>query len=75
MPVSEEFAAWSESVGPHRHEPLYAAVDVHSMPATFGRSDLTRPVVEGSIGMIKTLLAHGADPNAKLKSRIFKAGL
>jgi uncharacterized protein len=52
--------------------PLYAAVDMHTMAYTFGRADLTRPVVEGSIGMIKTLLAHGADPNAKLKSRIVK---
>jgi ankyrin repeat protein len=42
------------------------------MPSTFGRPDLTRPVVDGSVGMVKYLLAHGADPNARLTSRILK---
>ncbi|PWT82864.1 MAG: hypothetical protein C5B57_07965 [Blastocatellia bacterium] len=52
--------------------PLYAAVDMHTLPTTFGRPDLTPPVVAASIGAIKMLLAYGADPNARLKTKILK---
>jgi uncharacterized protein len=52
--------------------PLYAAVDMHTLAETFGRPDLPRPVMEASIGAIRNLLAHGADPNARLKSKVLK---
>ena len=52
--------------------PLYSAVDMHTLPSMFGRPDLTPAVISGSIGAIKTLLAHGANPNARLKDRILK---
>jgi ankyrin repeat protein len=52
--------------------PLYAAVEMHTMAATFGRPDLTPSVVGGSVEAIRMLLDHGADPNARLKSRILK---
>ena len=29
--------------------PLYSAVDMHTMPTSFGRPDLTPPVVAGSV--------------------------
>ena len=52
--------------------PLYAAVDMHTMPTTFGRPDLTPPVVSGSVDTIRMLIAHGANPNARLKEKIIK---
>jgi ankyrin repeat protein len=52
--------------------PLYAAVDMHTLPTTFGRPDLTPSVVAGSIGAVKMLLTYGADPNARLKTKILK---
>jgi ankyrin repeat protein len=52
--------------------PLYAAVDMHTLPTTFGRPDPPLPVIEGSIDAIKALLAAGADPNARLKDAILK---
>jgi ankyrin repeat protein len=52
--------------------PLYLAVDMHTLPTSFGRPDLPLPVVEGSLGTIRMLLAHGANPNARLKDRILK---
>jgi ankyrin repeat protein len=52
--------------------PLYAAVDMHTLGSTFGRPDLTRPVAEGAIDMVRALLAHGADPNAQLKDKVLK---
>ena len=52
--------------------PLYAAVDLHTMQLGFGRPDPPPSVVSGSVDMVKTLLAHGADPNARLTSRILK---
>ena len=52
--------------------PLYAAVDMHSLPGTFGRPDLTPAVAAGSVGAIRMLLASGADPNARLRTRILK---
>jgi uncharacterized protein len=52
--------------------PLYAAVDLHTMQLGFGRPDPPPSVVAGSVEMVKVLLAHGANPNARLSSRILK---
>jgi ankyrin repeat protein len=52
--------------------PLYAAVDMHTIPTTFGRPDPPHAVIEGSVGAVETLLAAGADPNARLKGPILK---
>lgn len=52
--------------------PLYAAVDLHTMQLGFGRPDPPPSVVAGSVEMVKTLLAHGANPNARLSTRILK---
>jgi ankyrin repeat protein len=52
--------------------PLYAAVDLHTMQLGFGRPDPPPSVVAGSVDMVKALLAHGAEPNARLTSRILK---
>ncbi len=52
--------------------PLYAAVDMHTLASTFGRPDLTRAVADGAVGMVLSLLAHKADPNAELKTRVLK---
>jgi uncharacterized protein len=52
--------------------PLYAAVDLHTMQLGFGRPDPPPSVVAGSVEMVKALLAHGANPNARLSSRILK---
>jgi ankyrin repeat protein len=52
--------------------PLYAAVDMHTLGSTFGRPDLTRAVADGSVDMVRSLLAHKANPNAQLKARVLK---
>jgi hypothetical protein len=52
--------------------PLYAAVDMHTLATTFGRPDPPRTVIEGSVGAISMLLAHGADPNVRLKGTVLK---
>jgi ankyrin repeat protein len=52
--------------------PLYAAIDMHTLGDTFGRPYPPAPVIEGSVGIIKTLLGKGADPNARLKGPILK---
>jgi uncharacterized protein len=52
--------------------PLYAAIDMHTLGDTFGRPYPPAPVIDGSVGMIKLLLAKGADPNARLKGPILK---
>jgi uncharacterized protein len=52
--------------------PLYAAVDLHTMQLGFGRPDPPPSVVAGSVEMVRALLAHGANPNARLSSRILK---
>jgi ankyrin repeat protein len=51
----------------NRMTPLYAAVDMHTVQTVWGRpapllDDTTDPV-----GMVKALLAHGADPNVRLR--------
>jgi ankyrin repeat protein len=52
--------------------PLYAAVDMHTLGDTFGRPYPPPPVIAGSAGVIKMLLARGANPNARLKGPILK---
>ena len=44
--------------------PLYAAVDMHTLGDTFGRPYPAPPVIEGSVPIVKMLLARGANPNA-----------
>jgi len=52
--------------------PLYAAVDLHTMPASYGRPAPSPHVIEGSVAAARMLLAHGADPNARLNRPILK---
>jgi ankyrin repeat protein len=52
--------------------PLYSAVDMHTLATSFGRPVLPRAVTEGSVGAAKMLLAHGADPNKPLKTKVLK---
>jgi ankyrin repeat protein len=52
--------------------PLYAAIDMHTLGDTFGRPYPAPPVIEGSIPVIKMLLAKGATPNARLTGPILK---
>ena len=52
--------------------PLYSAVEMHTMATTFGRPDLPPLVVAGSVDAVKMLLANGANPNARLTSRVLK---
>jgi ankyrin repeat protein len=52
--------------------PLYAAIDMHTLGDTFGRPYPAPPVIEGSVPIIKMLLARGANPNSRLKGPILK---
>jgi ankyrin repeat protein len=52
--------------------PLYSAVDMHTLQTSFGRPELPRAITDGSVGMAKTLLARGADPNRTLKTKVLK---
>jgi uncharacterized protein len=52
--------------------PLYAAVDLHTMPSSYGRPAPSPQMIDGSVNAARMLLAHGADPNARLKGRILK---
>jgi ankyrin repeat protein len=52
--------------------PLYSAVDMHTLVTSFGRPELPRIVTEGSAGAAKMLLAHGADPDKPLKTKVLK---
>jgi uncharacterized protein len=58
--------------------PLYAAVDMHTIGNNFGRPYPTHDVIEGSVGAVRMLLKHGANPNARLKGpilrRVYDAG-
>jgi ankyrin repeat protein len=53
---------------------LYAAVNMRNMPPPFGRPNPTPIVVAASLGAMRMLLAHGANPNARLRSPILKRG-
>ncbi len=46
--------------------PLYAAVDFHTLPATYGRPAPKPRVVQGSVDAVKRLLEAGADVDGKL---------
>ena len=52
--------------------PLYSAVDMHTLQTSFGRPELARAVTQGSVGAAKMLLAHGADPNRPLRTKVLK---
>jgi ankyrin repeat protein len=52
--------------------PLYAAVDLHTMQLGFGRPDPPPATIAGSVEVVKALLAHGADPDARLTARVLK---
>ncbi len=52
--------------------PLYSAVDMHTLQTSFGRPELTRAVFDGALGAAKMLIAHGADPNSALKTKVLK---
>ena len=52
--------------------PLYGAIDMHTLGDTFGRPYPAPPVIEGSIPVVKMLLARGANPNSSLKGPILK---
>ena len=52
--------------------PLYSAVDMHTLASSFGRPDLPHPAVGGSVEAVRMLLAHGADPDARLKTKVLK---
>ena len=52
--------------------PLYSAVDMHTLQTSFGRPELSRAVTQGSVGAAKMLLAHGADPDKPLKTKVLK---
>ena len=52
--------------------PLYAAVDMHTLPTTFGRPDPPPMVKAGALDAVKILLANGAKPDLALKAPIIK---
>jgi ankyrin repeat protein len=52
--------------------PLYSAVDMHTLVTSFGRPQLPRVVTDGSVDAARMLLAHGADPNKPLKTKVLK---
>jgi ankyrin repeat protein len=47
---------------------LYAAVDVDTLGEVFGRPERPSTDKLSAVDLMKVLLAHGADPNAKLKT-------
>ncbi|PWT84151.1 MAG: hypothetical protein C5B57_05330 [Blastocatellia bacterium] len=46
---------------------LYAAIDMHTLPWLFGSPEPKTNDPRESFEMVKLLLAHGADPNARLQ--------
>jgi ankyrin repeat protein len=52
--------------------PLYSAVDMHTLVTSFGRPELPHAITEGSVGTAKMLIAHGANVNAPLKTKVLK---
>ncbi len=49
---------------------LYAAIDMRTLPPTQGRPPLSPVDNLSALDLIKSLLAHGADPNARLTKPI-----
>ncbi len=54
----------------NRMTPLYAAVDMHTLQTVWGRPAPLLDDAVDPVGMVKALLAHGADPNVQLKRPI-----
>ncbi len=54
--------------------PLYAAVNVHWAPHAFYPQPSTRQEVTTHLELLKALLAHGADPNIRLKKKLWYTG-
>jgi|SRR5579862_1728100 len=52
--------------------PLYAAVDMHSVPWIGARPELKRDDKLESLDIVKMLLARGVNPNQPLKNRIMQ---
>jgi ankyrin repeat protein len=52
--------------------PLYSAVDMHTLVTSFGRPELPRATTDGSVDAAKMLIAHGANVNAPLKTKVLK---
>ena len=52
--------------------PLYSAVDMHTLVTSFGRPELPRAITAGSVAAATMLIAHGANVNATLKTKILK---
>ncbi len=52
--------------------PLYAAVDMHTLATGHGRPNPPAEVLARAPGMVEALLAHGADPNARLSGTIIQ---
>src|SRR5262252_1302076 len=52
--------------------PLYSAVDMHTLVTSFGRPELPRAITTASVAAAKMLIAHGANVNATLKTKILK---
>jgi ankyrin repeat protein len=52
--------------------PLYAAVDMHTLGSTFGRPDPQLSVIDGSVPAIELLLENGANPDARLRTKVLK---
>jgi len=52
--------------------PLYAAVDFHTLPDTYGRPAPKPRVVAGSVDAVRLLLETGADPDARLVRRTLR---
>jgi ankyrin repeat protein len=51
---------------------LYAAVDMRTLPAPFGKPDRKPAGKISSLELLKMLLAHGAKPNAPLKGTLIQ---
>ncbi len=51
---------------------LYAAVDMHRLAVGHGRPNPKPAGLLGSVDIVKQLLAHGADPNARLSKVIIQ---
>ena len=52
--------------------PLYAAVDMHTIPTTFGRPAPPPLVIAGALDAVRMLLAAGAKPDPVLSAPILK---
>lgn len=52
--------------------PLYAAVDMHTLAVGHGRGNPPAEILARSLEVVDALLAHGADPNARLLGTIIQ---